>query len=394
MVVKRHLLWLTQFKGTDVDKRNATKQKKLLIDIALGLLYVLLLGYVFTGGQFHEVAGIVFVIAIVVHNVVNKGWYKALKKGTYSRKRKFITVLNAALIADVAVILVTGIINSKYLFHTNIHIAWIGQLHTTLALVGLVLIVSHVLVHVFSHTKKEHGKLPVILIVLAIILMAALKLWGLPYLERHFLTVEIDRGAVISGESVDPEGEKIVTVYFTRVGNTDFDDDVDAVSGASLLLDESKELMGNSQVIALMIQDAIGGELVSINTEKKYPSAYSDTIQVASEELNRQELPELVNMPDNLDEYDTVFLVYPLWWYTIPKSVETFLKSYDFSEKTVIPVVTHGGSGAGKSIEAIKAVCNGTVVDNPLKVYCGDVPSCRESVAEWLKAMYAYDPGR
>ena len=96
-------------------------------------------------------------------------------------------------------------------------------------------------------------------------------------------------------------------------------------------------------------------------------------------------------MPDNLDEYDTVFLVYPLWWYTIPKPVEAFLKSYDFSEKTVIPVVTHGGSGTGKSIEDIKAVCGGTVADDPLKIYCGDVPSCRERVAEWLKAGNSTD---
>lgn len=366
-------------------KQQRNSRKKLAIDIILGLLYVLLLGYAFTGGKFHEVAGIAFAAIVVVHNVINIGWYKALKKGTYSRKRKCITVLNVALIADVAVVLVTGIIHSKYLFHMDIHIAWISQLHTILALVGFVLIVSHVLVHVFSHTKKEHGKLPVILIALAIILAVALKLWGLPYLERHFVTVEIDRGAAISGESVDPGSRKIVTAYFTRVGNTDFDDDVDAVSGASLLLDENRELMGNSQAIALMIQDAIGGELVPINTEKKYPSAYSDTISVASEELKRQDLPGLINMPGDLEEYDTVVLVYPLWWFTIPKPVEAFLNSYDFSGKTVIPVVTHGGSGAGKSIEAIKAACNGTVVDKPLEVYCGDVPNCRERVTGWLK---------
>ena len=371
-----------------MDKRSAAKQKMLVIDIVLGLLYVLLLGYAFTGGQLHEVAGIVFAALVVIHNVVNIGWYKALKRGMYNRKRTLITVLNIALIVDVAAILVTGVLNSKYLFHTSIRIAWIGQTHSTLAVLGLVLIVSHVLVHVFSHAKKVHRKLPVILTVLVVILAAALKLWGLPYLERHFVTVEIDRGAAISGESVDFDGKRILTVYFTRLGNTDFDEDVDAVSGASLLLDENKELMGNSQVIALMIQDAVGGDITPIHTEKKYPSAYSDTTAVASEELKRQELPELINRPENLDVYDTVFLVYPLWWYTIPKPVEAFLNHYDFSGKTIIPVVTHGGSGAGKSIEAIKAVCGGTVVDDPLEICCGDVPNCRERVTEWLKEIY------
>ena len=109
---------------------------------------------------------------------------------------------------------------------------------------------------------------------------------------------------------------------------------------------------------------------------------------MAREDLNRQELPELVDMPNSLDEYDTVFLVFPLWMYTIPRPVETFLNSYDFSQKTVIPVVTHGGSGTGKSIEAIKAICGGTVVEETLEIYCDDIPYCRERITQWLNGIY------
>ena len=69
--------------------------------------------------------------------------------------------------------------------------------------------------------------------------------------------------------------------------------------------------------------------------------------------MRRQVLLELVDMPENIDGYDVVFLVFPLWWNTIPKPVEAFLNRYDFSGKSVIPVVTHGGSGAGRSITAI-----------------------------------------
>lgn len=369
-------------------KQNTSKKKiKHIIDIILGVLYILLLGYSFTGGLFHEIAGIAFVVIAVIHNIVNIKWYKVLNKGTYSKRRILSTVLNFALITDMAALLVTGIINSRYLFHTGIHIPAIRQIHAILATVGFVLIVYHILIHVFSHTKKNYRKLPIVLAILTIILAIAINLWLLPYLERHFVTVEINREAVIFGERVDFGERKILTVYFTRVGNSDFDDDVDAVSGASLLLDEHQELLGNAQVIGQMIQNAAGGDLLPINTLKKYPSSYSATVSEAGSEMNQPALPELINMPDDLDEYDTVFLVYPLWWYTIPKPVEAFLKNYDFTGKTVIPVVTHGGSGTGKSLKDIKAICNGTVLDDPLEIYCGDIPSCRENITAWLKKI-------
>jgi len=372
----------------DMDKYSATGSTKKVIDIILCLLFIVLLGYSFTGAPFHEVSGIVFIVVAVIHNIINIKWYKAIGKGGYNRKRKTVTAVNLALAADMMFILLTGIINSRYLFHTGIHMAGIGQIHAVLASAGFVLITFHVLVHAFNYTKKKYRMLPAVLMILISVLAVLLDIWLLPYLKRHFLTVEIEQGAVISGESVDLNSGKILTVYFTRVGNTDFADDVDAVSGASLLLNEKKEFLGNSQVIGQMIQNAAGGDIVSINTKERYPSSYSDTVSAASEEMKHQELPELVDMPENMDGYDMVFLVFPLWWNTIPKPVEAFLNSYDFSGKSVIPVVTHGGSGAGKSIEDIKDACDGAVVkEEPLEIYCGDIPYCRDRVTEWLKGL-------
>lgn len=371
-----------------MNKHNVTGRIKKVIDMVMGLLFIVLLGYSFTGAPIHEVTGIVFVVITVIHNLINIKWYKAIGKGAYNRKRKIATAVNLALAADIALILLTGVMNSRYLFHTGIHIAGIGQIHAVLVSAGFVLITFHILVHAFRHAKKKYRMLPAGLVILTFVLAVLLDVWLLPYLKRHFLTVEIDQKTVISGESVDLNGRKILTVYFTRVGNTDFADDVDAVSGASLLLNEEKEFLGNSQVIGQMIRDAAGGDLISINTKERYPSSYSDTVSAASEEMKRQELPELMDMPENLDGYDTVFLVFPLWWNTIPKPVEAFLNSYDFSGKTVIPVVTHGGGGAGRSIEAIKDACDGAdVKEEPLEIYCGDIPYCRDRVAEWLKGL-------
>jgi len=136
----------------------------------------------------------------------------------------------------------------------------------------------------------------------------------LPYLKRHFNTVEINSETVISGKNVDLDSRKILTVYFTRLGNSNFKNNIDAVSGASLMLNEEDKLIGNSQVIEKMIQNAAGEDIISINVKNKYPSSYSDTVSAASDEKKSNDLPELVNMLENLDKYDTIFLVYPLWW--------------------------------------------------------------------------------
>ena len=358
---------------------------KLFIDIILGLLYILLLGYAFTGGQFHEVAGLAFIALAAIHNIVNFRWYRSLGKGAYSRRRKLVTLINLSLIADMTAILVTGLLNSRYLLRTGLRLAAIGRIHEILALIGLVLIAAHVMMHATARANGSRRKLPVIVMVSACVLALLLELWLLPYLKRHFLTVEVDQATVVAGESVDLGDREILTVYFTRVGNSDFDADVAAVSGASLMRNENKDLMGNSQVIGLMIQDAVGGDILPIRTVEKYPSSYAATVSAASAEMKRTVLPKLTGMPEDIAKYDTVFLVYPLWWYTIPKPVEAFLTSYDFTGKTVIPVVTHGGSGAGRSLEDIRTVCNGTIADMPLEIYCDDAPNCRNAVTEWLK---------
>ena len=363
------------------------KKVKVLVDMLMAVLYILLLGYVLTGGQFHEIAGIVFVALVVIHNLLNIGWYKAIKNGSYNKKRKMMMALNMALVIDVTFIAITGILNSRYLFHFDMALSGIGQIHRIAALIGFVLIVWHILFHAFSHSKTKHKKLPVVLAVLACVVAILLDVWLLPYLTRHFKTVEMNKETAISGESVAYDGGRVITIYFTRIGNTNFEPDVDAVSGASLMLDENGELLGNSQVIAQMIQNAVGGDILSINTEEKYPSSYSATVSAASKEMKLAELPHLMDMPESLEEYDTIFLVYPLWWFTIPKPVEAFLSNYDLSGKTLIPVVTHGGSGAGSSIEDIKAVCNAVVVETPLEIYCDDVPQCRDAVTDWLKEL-------
>lgn len=232
---------------------------------------------------------------------------------------------------------------------------------------------------------KNHKKLCILLGVLLVVLIIA-AYFLVPYIKRHYMTVSVNVAEATEMEKVDVNGKKVLTVYFTRVGNSNFEEDVDAVSGASLMK-ENETLIGNSQLLATMVQNSVGGELYAIQTEKKYPSGYGDTVSVSRNEIDSDEEVALSgNLPD-VSRYDTIILVYPVWWGTIPNAVKTFLKSGDLSGKTIYPLITHGGSGAGSSVEDIKKVCRANVSDKSLEVFDDDVTEAAGAVAEWLKSI-------
>ena len=136
--------------------------------------------------------------------------------------------------------------------------------------------------------------------------------------------------------------QKYLIAYFSRKGNNYVNGKIENL------------LIGNTEVIANMVQDIIGGDLFHIETVQSYPEDYSETIEVAKKELNNDSRPALSNSISDMDSYDVVFLGYPNWWGTIPMAVCTFLESYDFKGKTIIPFCTHEGSGLGNSVKDIK----------------------------------------
>jgi quercetin dioxygenase-like cupin family protein len=101
--------------------------------------------------------------------------------------------------------------------------------------------------------------------------------------------------------------------------------------------------------------------------------------------MNSDKRPELTNSVFDMDSYDIVFLGYPNWWGTMPMAVYTFLESYDFSGKTIIPFCTHGGSGLGHSVEDIRKLCPKAEVENPIAFYGSSVSNANAKVEEWIK---------
>lgn len=187
-------------------------------------------------------------------------------------------------------------------------------------------------------------------------------------------------------ETENPEeiaGSNILVAYFSRVGNMNFDESIDAVTSASVNMNGS-DVAGNAQLLAEMAQEITGGDLFFIETAGKYPAEYRRTTDQAKEEQNNDARPELSSHVENMDAYDTILLIYPNWWGTLPQSVFTFLEEYDFSGKTILPLCTHEGSRLGRSEKDIAALCPDAQLLKGLSVKGADAGRARAEVEEWI----------
>ena len=178
----------------------------------------------------------------------------------------------------------------------------------------------------------------------------------------------------------------ILIAYFTYGENAELPDDVDASSSASIQIFNG-EVTGNTGVMAHMIAEASGGELFSIRTVEPYPDNYNDTIDVGQSEKNNGIRPELSTHIENLDQYDTVFVGFPNWWYGMPMVMYSFFDEYDFSGKTVIPFCTSGGSAFSDAIDEIKDMEPGATVLDGLHIGGSSVTDAESSVNEWVAEL-------
>ena len=129
---------------------------------------------------------------------------------------------------------------------------------------------------------------------------------------------------------------------------------------------------GNAKVLAEQIALEIGADLFQVTPATPYPEDYNQCIQVAREEQNKDARPAITGKVNNMDDYKTIFFCFPNWWGTLPMPMFTFLESYDFSGKTMYPLVTHGGSRFGRSLDDIKKLCPGVTVKYGLAISAFD----------------------
>lgn len=135
---------------------------------------------------------------------------------------------------------------------------------------------------------------------------------------------------------------KTLVVYFSRTGEN--------YSVGNIEKD-------NTHIIADMIAEKENADTFEITTVNKYPETYDECTEVAKQEKDENARPEIIGTVENMEQYDTVFIGYPIWWGDMPMAVYTFLESYNFSGKTIIPFCTHEGSGISGTPSSIQNIC-------------------------------------
>ena len=182
-------------------------------------------------------------------------------------------------------------------------------------------------------------------------------------------------GAVSAPEGDTDGNSRVLVAYFSWADNAILEDDVDAVASPSVIPP------GNVQELAEWVQEETGGDLFSIRVTDPYPSDWDDCLARANEERGDDARPELEERVENLEEYDTVFLGYPNWWYGVPMALLTFLDENDLSGKQVYLFCSHGTGGLANSVEIIEEAAPGAnISDNIFDCYEEDAHSSQEAV--------------
>ena len=143
---------------------------------------------------------------------------------------------------------------------------------------------------------------------------------------------------------------------------------------------------GNTEIVCEKIKELMDADTFRIEMKNPYSPVYLNCIEEAKKDLMENARPELTSIPESIDNYSTIILAYPNYWGTIPMAVATFLESFDFSEKIILPLCTNEGSGMGSSETDIKKCVPNAILKKGLSIIGSQAEKSKGSVEKWLKA--------
>ena len=186
-------------------------------------------------------------------------------------------------------------------------------------------------------------------------------------------------------EMIKGENSNILIAYFSRSGNTATGSDVDVVSSASLTVSEDGTTLGNAQQMAEWLAGETGGDMFLIQTEYTYPVDYDQVVAVGEGQDKEGYHPTLISHVENMEQYDTIYLVYPIWHYTLSVPTCAFLDEYDLSGKTIYAFAANGGSRFADSIERIQEAEPDAVVIEGISISAKEMEDGKEAIQKFFK---------
>lgn len=141
---------------------------------------------------------------------------------------------------------------------------------------------------------------------------------------------------------------------------------------------------GNTRGIARLLHQKIGGDIIEIEPVTPYSEDYNTCLEQAKHDQERAARPELKTRVADMGRYEVIFLGYPNWWATIPMPIASFLEQYDFSGKTIVPFVSHGGGRLGQSVTDIAKLCPASKILEALSVRYSGGSSLSADMDGWL----------
>lgn len=198
---------------------------------------------------------------------------------------------------------------------------------------------------------------------------------SMPTKEEAAKNMQEAKEALTKGETDDddsPAGGKVLIVYFSHAGDN---------------YKVGKVKDGNTEIVADIIEDVTDGDEFEIKPEKNYDLSYNQLVKVAQAEQDNDERPNFHGRIADISKYSVVFLGSPVWWGSYPQVVRTFLDKYDLNGKTIIPFVTHEGSGFGNCIEILEKQYPDAKIKGQFEIEGSKVRSSKKQIKAWLAGL-------
>ena len=143
---------------------------------------------------------------------------------------------------------------------------------------------------------------------------------------------------------------------------------------------------GNTLKMAERVRELSGAEIYRIEASNPYPQDYNATADRAKQERDDSMYPEIANPVQGWDDYDTIFMGYPIWWYELPMIVQGFVRDHDWQGKTIVPFNSHEGSGNGGTYDDLRKMTGANVLEG-IAIRGGDVASSLDKVNQWYAGL-------